>query len=886
MKKHLIIDGNSIVNRAFYGVSQNLATQDGQPTGAIYGFLTILNKLVREQAPQALSITFDEKAPTFRHLAYADYKGKRKKMPEELASQLPLLKEVLAALNIPCFSQEGWEADDLMGTMAHQGEEAGWLSVLVTGDKDSLQLITDQTHVNLVVTKMGQTQSKVITPQIFQEDYGFPAIHIIDLKSLMGDASDNIPGVKGMGEKTVLPLIQTHHSIDVIFQKLNSDPEETLGLKGKMLERLREGEEEARMSYDLATIRKNAPLTVNPQDCLCQDPNQEALTPLLLKLELFKLLESYGISAPPPQEETFVLSCQSLQPTTLEESRSLLASWTDLPRLFVLPLPHLAGVAVHHSSTCALFLESQFPDYGTFLQELFTAPLSLVVHGSRNLIFDLLQEGITPTNITFDTEIAAYLLSPDSGSYQLEALAKRYCRFTPQPSSHYDSEEAFAPLGDLALALGTWMSHCALLELLYDKFSPKLEELGMTDLYHKVELPLAPILAGIQQEGVFVDRSALTLYGEELASRLKILEEEIYEEAGEPFNINSPKQLGFILFEKLELPPIKKTKTGYSTNADVLEKLRENHPDRKIIPQILEQRQLSKLQSTYAQGLLKVLSPQGKIHSKLQNTVTATGRLSSTEPNLQNIPIRTPLGAKLRHMFVAQPGMVLLDADYSQIELRLLAHMAQDQAMISAFLSGEDIHAQTAAQVFRVQPEEVTSEMRRAAKAVNFGIVYGISPFSLSQDIGVTVPEAKSYIDRYFTTYEGIKVYMDQVVEQAKTDGFVTTLLGRKRWIPELTSSNFHTRSFGQRIALNMPIQGTAADVIKLAMIAVDQGLKEGNFQGKLILQVHDELILQCPQEEAEALARLVQEKMEGVMDLSVPLLAETHQGKSWGDAH
>lgn len=886
--KLLVLDGNSVVNRAFYGVSQSLATRDGQATGAIYGFLSILNKLLDQENPEALCITFDKKAPTFRHKLFAEYKGKRKPMPEDLVSQLPLLREVLTALNIPFYQEEGWEADDLMGTIARIDEEEDWETLIVTGDKDSFQLVTEKTSVHYVSTRMGRTSTKRMTPSSVEEEFGFAPPYIVDMKAIIGDVSDNIPGITGVGEKTIMPVLQELNSIDAIFEKLK-DPEETLGLKKGMLAKVRGGEEAARLSYELATIRRDAPIVFHPKDCMRRACQVDALTEILTSLELHSLMKYYGLTVPPSESEQQLEHCQTELVTSLDRAKELLTQGESCPFLTAIPLPNLAGISLYFkdSQVCALFLEHELVDYGTFLRELFTnKSLNLVVQESKELRFLLLDEGIVAENIIFDVELAAYLLSPEEKSYDLVHLGKRHCKCTLESADHFQDSANLSPLGDKTTAYQIWSQHSALLAILYDRFLPQLQEKEMHKLYSQVELPLCAVLADMQKEGISVSRQALTLYGKKLNLRLKDLESAIITEAGEEFNINSPQQLGQILFEKMGLPPVKKTKTGYSTNVEVLEKLREDHPDCGIIALIMEQRQLSKLHSTYVKGLLKELSPMDKIHTKLQNTVTATGRLSSTEPNLQNIPIRTPLGAEIRHMFVAEQGKILVDADYSQIELRLLAHMAGDTAMISAFLSGEDIHSQTASQVFHVPVEEVTADMRRSSKAVNFGIVYGMSAFSLSQDIGVTVEEAKQYIKRYFDTYPQVKEFLDSAVQQAKTSGYSTTLYGRRRPIPELKSEKYLTRSFGERIAQNSPIQGTAADIIKMAMVAVSNRLKKENTSAKLVLQVHDELILQCDKEEQATISKLVQEEMEQVVSLAVPLSTETESGISWGDAH
>ena len=888
MNKLMVLDGNSIVNRAFYGVSSNLTTRTGQPTNAVFGFLNILNKLLDEEQPQALCVTFDRKAPTFRHLAYEGYKAQRKPMPEELASQMPILKEVLSALNIPMYELDGWEADDLIGTIAKTDERAGWDTVIVTGDKDSLQLVTDHTTVKLVSTRMGRTTTKDMTPETFREAYGFDPIHIIDLKALMGDASDNIPGVKGIGEKTAMALLAQQPSIDGLYANLDQ-----MDVKPAARKKLVEGEGDARMSYDLATIHTDAPIAFKPEDNLCQKPDEPKLYQLFLDLEFAKLIDKYHLTAPQGEgqaEEKTDLACTCTSEMVTDRARmeELLALWRTKERVDVLALPSLDVVCVEcwlspEESHAAIFRADSLDCYNDFLKGLFAPDVKKASHGVKALCRALLAEGIAPGGFVFDTEVAAYLLAPADGSYDLEKLGLTYYNHQFPKAADYLADGAFGPLADLAVSCGAITSHCALIGALVDTLTQRLKELGMWELYQTVDLPLCPVLAEMETEGFLVDRKALAEFGDMLSVSIQTVQKNIFDLAGEEFNINSTQQLGRILFDQLGLPPVKKTKTGYSTNADVLDKLRGSHP---IIQEILDYRQLTKLKSTYVDGLGKVIGPDGRIHTCFQNTVTATGRLSSTEPNLQNIPIRTELGAQLRKMFVAPAGRVLVDADYSQIELRLLACMAGDQAMIDGFNSGEDIHRITASQVFGVPQEEVTPQMRRSAKAVNFGIVYGISPFSLSQDIGVTVAQAKEYMEKYFQHYSGVRAYMDGVVARAKADGYVTTLFARRRWVPELKSSNFNTRSFGERVALNAPIQGTAADVIKAAMIRVRDRLLAQGLKGRLVLQVHDELIVECPQEEAEAVQRLVKEEMEAVVSLPVPLVADTAAGKSWADAH
>ena len=890
----MVLDGNSIVNRAFYGVSQNLTTRAGQPTNAIFGFLNILQKLLEEGSPEALCVTFDRKAPTFRHLAYEGYKATRKGMPDELASQLPLLKDILAAMNIPMYELDGWEADDLIGTISVKDTAAGWETVIVTGDKDSLQLVTDTTTVKLVSTRMGRTTTRDMTPESFRAEYGFDPIHIIDLKALMGDASDNIPGVKGVGEKTAMALVQRYGSIGALYAAL-PQVEMAPGTPAKpgVIKKLTEGADQARMSYDLATIHTDAPIDFRPEDNVRREPNGPVLYQLFLDLEFAKLIDKFHLTAPQGegtvQEEAAVQgTCTSEVVETRDRLEELLVLWRGLDEVNVLSLPSLDVICVEWAETAAqhraaLLFADKLECYNDALRALFVPDIKKVVHGSKELWKRLLDEGIQPGGIAFDTEVAAYLLAPTDGSYDLEKLGLTYYNQEFPKAKLYLEDGAFGPLADPAAPTAALLSHTALIGALRGTLSQRLQDLNLSKLYWDVELPLCPVLAEMERAGVLVDRGALVKFGNMLSAGIETVQATIYQMAGEEFNINSTQQLGHILFDQLGLPPVKKTKTGYSTNAEVLDKLRGRHP---IIEQILDYRQLTKLKSTYVDGLGKVIGEDGRIHTCFQNTVTATGRLSSAEPNLQNIPIRTPLGAELRKMFVAGPGMALVDADYSQIELRLLAHMAGDEKMIEAFRSGRDFHTITAAQVFGVEPDQVSPEMRRSAKAVNFGIVYGISAFSLSQDIGVTVAQAKAYMDRYFATYPGVRAYMDHVVAQAKRDGYVSTLMGRRRWLPELKSSNFNTRSFGERVALNMPIQGTAADIIKLAMIRVRDRLRREGFQGQLVLQVHDELIVECPEAEQEAVCTLLREEMEGVFPLSVPLVAETHAGKSWAESH
>ena len=878
--KLMVIDGNSIINRAFYGV-RPLTTREGLHTNAVYGFVTTLQKLLDEEAPEALCVTFDRREPTFRHLSYEGYKAQRKGMPEELAQQLPVLKEVLDAMDIPRYELAGYEADDLIGTISRKCEAAGWACVVVTGDKDSLQLITDKTKVKLVSTRMGQTTTKDMTEEAFREAYGFDPIHIIDLKALMGDASDNIPGVSGVGEKTAMALIQRYQTVDAIYEAM---PE--VEARPAVIKRLAEGEDSARMSYRLATIVTDAPLAFDPEANLRREP-KGALRDVLLKLEFTKLMDKLLPAAPAPAEtEVFEGTCESEIVADWDRVQALLAIFRRRDHVACLVLPDLRGVCVEwgdgNEGRAAVFLPTRLENYNGFLRAFFAPGIKKVSYEVKDLTRSLLAEGLPAEDIVFDVALAGYLLDATAGRYDLERLAMSWFHAAVPKAGAYLAPEAFTALGESAEALGALMSHTALIDALYGEMGPKLEERQVEALYFDVEDPRCRLLAEMHLAQFQLHASMLRSFGETLTAAIETLEQRIYSYAGQ-FNINSPKQLGEVLFERLGLPSYKKTKTGYSTSAEVLEKLRGAHP---IVGEVLEYRQYAKLKSTYVDGLLKVISPDGRVRTSFQMTVTATGRLSSTEPNLQNIPTRTELGSELRRMFVAGPGQILVDADYSQIELRLLAHISGDQAMVDAFRSGEDFHTVTAAHVFSVPVEEVTPAMRRAAKAVNFGIVYGISPFSLSQDLGVTVAEAKAYMDAYFHRFPGVKAYMDQVVERARADGYVETPMHRRRALPEIKSSNHNMRSFGERVALNMPIQGAAADIIKLAMVRVHRQLKEAALEARLIMQVHDELIVECPEAEADRVKALLVREMEGAWPLSVPLIAEAHSGKSWLECH
>ena len=854
--KYMILDGNSLANRAFYGV-RALNAPDGTPTNAIFGFLNIFNRLMAEINPDAVSVAFDLKEKTFRHQAFDTYKAQRKGMPEDLAVQMPILRQVLEAMNIHCYTCPGFEADDILGTVGRICEENGWECVIVTGDRDSLQLITDKVSVCLIKTRGGQTETLLYTPESFIEEYGFAPAGMIDLKALMGDSSDNIPGVPGIGEKTANDLMKSFGSLEKIYTSLSS-PE----IKESVRKKLTEGEQSARDSYWLATIMKDVPVSVSPEDDLWDHDFTPALYDQLLKLGFGKLIEKWHLSASENRPAEAEIPEQALNTVSLTDEedvkKAFLSAVQSSPFVSFSASDDLSsfscctGDTVYSVSRTGCMLS-----FDELLDAVLAPDVRKVTQDLKPLLRRLIEARCSFGGFIFDTALAAYLISSTDSDYSAEKLAIRM--------------------------LGRELTGVQAIYELYAPLKQKLKDLSLETLYETAELPLCIVLAEMETEGFLVDRQALSDFGENLNGAIEALQQSIWDHAGEPFNINSPKQLGEILFDRLCLPYGKKTKTGWSTNADVLEKLQGFHP---IIGEVLEYRMLTKLKSTYADGLLKVISSDGRIHTNFQMTVTATGRLSSTEPNLQNIPVRKQLGSQMRRMFIAPKGSVLVDADYSQIELRLLAHISKDQTMIDAFLSGEDFHAVTASNVFHVPLEEVTPAMHSSAKAVNFGIVYGISAFSLAQDINVMPREAQAYIDAYFREYSGVQQYMTDVVEKAKSDGYVTTLYGRRRDIPELKNSKYAVRQFGERVALNMPIQGTAADIMKLAMIDAYHALKESGLKAKLVLQVHDELIVECPEEEAEQVSSILKNSMSGIASLSVPLVVDVHAGKSWAEAH
>ena len=889
--KLMVLDGNSILNRAYYGI-RPLTNREGLYTHAVYGFLTTLFRVADAEKPDALCVTFDVHAPTFRHKADETYKANRKPMPEELQAQVPVLKDVLDALRIPRYELPGFEADDLLGTIARKCEASGWDCVIVTGDRDSLQLITDRTSVQFVSTR----GTEDMNPATFREKYGFPPVNLIDLKALMGDASDNIPGVPGVGEKTASALIQQYQTIDAIYGKLPD-----IDAKPGVIKKLVAGEESARRSYWLATIKTDAPISFEPEENVRKEPGPDAYA-LFQKLEFQKLSERLKLKAfaqEPEASERLAGDFEIVELTDMDAVKAALGTLrggtayvrTDgACNLIILYAPDGAknGAGGENSGGAAYVLDASVfqGDYNGALRTIFDGSLHFVGHGVKDIMRELLKRGASADGWIDDTMLMAYLLDATAGSYDIDRLCRKYGGVTIARASDGAQEGQQLSLLDAPAAPDTryqdLASEAAAIRYLKDTLSPKLEAWNLTDLYRKAEMPLCRVLAEMEQVGSAVDRAALAGFGDLLSGRIAERERKIYELAGHEFNVNSPKQLGEVLFDELKLPHGKKTKTGWSTNADVLEKLQG---ESELVAAVLEYRQYAKLKSTYADGLLKAMDADGRVRTSFQMAATATGRLSSAEPNLQNIPTRTDLGSEIRKMFLPSPGNVLVDADYSQIELRLLAHISGDEAMQKAFRDGADIHAATAAQAFRVPPEDVTPEMRRNAKAVNFGIVYGISAFSLSQDIGVSVAEAKAYMDGYFAAFPGVRRYMDSVIEKARENGYVETIFHRRRELPELSASKYSVRSFGERVALNMPIQGAAADLMKFAMVAVWRRLRTDCPAAKLVLQIHDELIAECPEADAAKVAQILREEMEGVAELSVPLTVDAHWGRNWLEA-
>lgn len=848
--KLLVIDGNSIMNRAFYGI-RVLTNKKGMPTNALTGFLNIFLKLMKEEAPDRVAVAFDLHAPTFRHKMYADYKGTRHAMPDELRAQMPIIKQILTALGVAIVEKEGYEADDIIGTLSHAAESQGGECTISTGDRDSFQLITDKVTVRLASNK----EDIIYTPAKIAEAYGVTPREMLEVKTLMGDSSDNIPGVPGVGEKTALGLIQKYHTVDYIYQNLDAI-EVTKGVRAK----LENGRESAELSRKLAEITLEAPVELDMSAYEKKDGDPAEAAGILTEMEMFGVMKKLGLDKTAPAKVALasIASIASIAsegtapaPDNAGTPAVEAAEKADIPEFD----PAAYDVAFSGGEV-RVFLAGK-PQEGAAAILASEAPKR--TDDAKALYSYCMKNGMELKNVVFDAALAGYLLNVNSSDYTVERLCAEY-------GVTYSTER----LGESLFLLNR-----ALWE--------KIHQQEMYGVLADIEIPLAEVLSSMEIEGVKLDTEALREFGDALQPKIKEIEQDIYEEAGHEFNIGSPKQLSVVLFEELGLPAGKKRKTGYSTDADTLEGLRGRHP---IIPLIFDYRTLTKLYNTYVKGLEAAVSPDGRMHTTFKQTETRTGRISSAEPNIQNIPVRTEIGRNFRRFFVAGEGRMLADADYSQIELRVLAHLSGDKAMIKTFCEGGDIHTETAASVLNVPPELITPEQRRSAKAVNFGIVYGIGAFSLAKDINVSVPEAKRYIDDYLTHYSGVKAYMDKVTASAEKDGWAVTMFGRKRFIPEILSTNKTVKALGKRIAMNTPIQGTAADIIKIAMIRVYRRLKKELPEAKLILQVHDELIVEAPEAQADKAAQILTEEMQGAVKLAVPLTADAKEGRSWYEAH
>lgn len=874
MKKLVAIDGNSIMNRAFYGImnSKLLMTSDGIYTNAIFGFLSILLKLLNDENPDYVCVAFDLKAPTFRHKKYDGYKATRKGMPDELRMQMPIIKDVLRAMNIKILEIEGYEADDILGTLAKYGEDNGIEVLLLTGDRDALQLVSDNVTVRIPTTRMGKTESTDYTPAVVSEKFGIVPKEFIETKSLMGDSSDNIPGVPGVGEKTAFSLITKYHNIDTIYEALESG-KELEGIKGKLKEKILANKELAYLSKELGTIYREVPIEINEDEISKKDFNDEELYNLFLKLQLKSFIDKLelkeGKVEESSQEIDSPLTVKSFDELVLDGVSEFAYYWND------------DGLALYLNDV-AYYVKKPQNDQ---LKKVFENNILKIGYEEKGDYLKLKYRDIEAKNMMFDITIAAYLLNPAKSTYKLNDLILEELNILVDEEEQNTqlSFDAFNSVDEGKIQ----EKICKYAKYIYrckEKYEEALKQREEYKLFNEIEMPLMRVLAEMEYTGVLVDSDMLKEYSIVLNRKVDELTKEIWDLAQTEFNVNSPKQLGEVLFEKLNLPVIKKTKNGYSTDSEVLEKLAPEHP---IIDKILEYRVMSKLKATYVDGMIGLINPDThRIHAKFNQTVTATGRISCTEPNLQNIPIRTELGRELRKVFIAREGYVLLDADYSQVELRVLANMSGDKTMIKAFNSGVDIHAVTASQVFNVPIEEVTKQMRGEAKAVNFGIVYGISDYGLATNIKTSRKKAKEYIEKYFETYPKIKEYMDNSISSCKEKGYVETLWGRRRYVPEIKSNNYNVRQFGERVAMNAPIQGTAADIIKIAMVNIENELEERKLQSKLILQVHDELVIETKQEELDVVKELLIRNMQNVVKMSVPLQVDANYGKTWFDAH
>ena len=889
MKKLVLIDGNSILNRAFYGImgSKMLMTEDGTYTNAVYGFLAILFKILDDINPEYVAVAFDLKAPTKRHELYKEYKATRKGMPEELASQLPIIKEILQAMNITIIEKEGYEADDILGTLAKYGEKQKLEVTILTGDRDSFQLVSNHITVRIPRTKMGKTETEDYTKEKILEEYGLEPKKLIEVKGLMGDTSDNIPGVPGIGEKTALELIKKYKTIDGLYQKIERNEDD---LKGKTREKIADNKELAILSRTLGTINIEVPLNIGIDQLERKDWNREKVTEIFKKLRFQRFMERFHLEEQKQEKLETPFSSKKIE--TEDEKQNLINAIIENKRIFyvfsteeekkeeLIIKKKITAIHIYHEKENIVYTSNKVEDF----KEIFERRDILKCGDKLKQDYILLKQmQVQPENLMFDVSIAGYILNAISGKYKMEDLAEQFLGIQIQSLITQDTKQQinlFEETEEKESNTGEIYTYCIF--HLYQKLIDKLKETEQLELFQTIEMPLVEVLADMQYTGMYVNKEELKSYGEELQKKLEEMTKKIYELAETEFNINSPKQLGEVLFEKLKLPVYKKTKSGYSTDVEVLEKLKSEHP---IIEYLLEYRAVTKLKSTYVDGLIPYIDNKGRIHSYFHQTVTATGRISSTEPNMQNIPTRTEMGKNLRKAFQAEKDHILVDADYSQIELRVLAHISNDKTMIEAFNHDEDIHTQAASKVFNIPVEEVTKELRSKAKAVNFGIVYGISDFGLGEQLNVSRKIAKEYIEQYLEKYKGIKHFMDNIIEIARKQGYVETLFKRKREIPELKSTNYMVRQFGSRVAMNTPIQGTAADIMKLAMIRVYELLKKEKMKSKMILQVHDELLIETVPEEKDRVYQILKDCMENVIHLEVPLKIEISEGKNWCEA-
>ena len=913
MKKLVVIDGNNILNRAFYGImgSKMLMTSDGKYTNAVYGFLAILFKILDDLNPEYLAVTFDLKAPTARHKMYEGYKANRKGMPNELAEQMPIIKEVLRAMNIDIIEKEGYEADDIMGTLSRYGEKQGLEVVIVSGDRDTFQLATDKTTIKIPRTKAGKTETEDFDRNKVIETYGVEPVQLIEVKGLQGDSSDNIPGVPGIGEKTALSLIQKYKTIDNLYKMVE---EGTDDLKGKQREKIVENKELAYLSKTLGTINLEVPIDDNLENLKVEEWNKPKVLELFKELNFNRYIERFGLGKEAKIEKKLedlfeIVKLLGTRPesftTIIEELKKDIKQNGKLIYCFsTKPVEDVEKIIKEEITSISIYIEKQNKVYIVnglsdgfydFIKELFEN--TTIEKYGFNLTKDyiiLKQMGIEFNNIKFDIEVAAYIINSTNNKFTIEMLAKEYINtdlsdFLESDTANnqeqlnlFDKSKNETDIDEQKIKQNAMYAYC--IKKIADEEAKKLEETNTLELFETIDMPTVEVLSEMQWNGIYLSVEELEQYGKEIKERVDRLTKEIYDLCDMEFNINSPKQLGEVLFEKLELPAIKKTKSGYSTAEEVLERLKYKHP---VIQKILDYRQVMKLNSTYVEGLKPYVNPKTKrIHSFFHQTITATGRISSTEPNLQNIPVRMEIGKMVRKVFKPAEGCVYIDADYSQIELRVLAHISGDENMCEAFNNGEDIHKQAASRVFGIPMDKVTKEQRSNAKAVNFGIVYGISEYGLGMQLGIPQKKAKMYIEQYLEKYEGIKTYMESISEKAKEKGYVETLYHRRRYVPELQSNNFMVRNFGKRVAMNTPIQGTAADIMKIAMIKVMNELKEKNMKSKIVLQVHDEIMIEAPKEEAKQVKEILKRNMENVITLKVPLVVDVTQATDWYDAH